>query len=209
MKSNEPILRKPLRLWPGVVAAVLLVLVGYVIPIFVPEYAGYGMMGAVVCALIVILWWLLFSRARWYERVGAIVVMIVAAFAEKYVVHASIAGGAMGNLSYVLAIPTLSVALVVWAAASRRLAAGPRLTAVIVAVMLGCLPWILVRTGGISASGRSDFHLRWTKTPEERLLAQADEAKPLPPAPAPTDVPKPAVAPGPEDKSAKEPAAPA
>src|SRR5216117_4121130 len=105
MMTNEPTLRKPLRLWPGVVAAVLLVLIGYVIPIFAPEYAGYGMIGAVAFALIVILWWLLFSRARWYERVGAIVLMIAAAFAEKYVVHVSIAGGAMGNLSYVLAFP--------------------------------------------------------------------------------------------------------
>ena len=37
---------RPLRLWPGVAAAALLVLVGYVVPILVPEYAGYGMMGA-------------------------------------------------------------------------------------------------------------------------------------------------------------------
>ena len=36
--------------------------------------------------------------------------------AERPFVHASIAGGAMGNLSYILAIPTLSVALVAWAA---------------------------------------------------------------------------------------------
>src|SRR6266542_6024531 len=108
MNTNEPISRKPLRLWPGVAAAVLLVLVGYLIPIFAPRYAGLGMMGAAICGLIVILWWLLFSRARWYERLGAIVLMIAAAmFIEKYAVHASIAGGAMGNLTYVLAIPTL------------------------------------------------------------------------------------------------------
>ena len=122
MDTNEPMSQKSLRLWPGVAAAVLLVLVGYVIPIFLPQFAGLGMIGAVFCALIVILWWLLFSRARWYERLGAIVLMIAAVIPEKYVVHASIAGGAMGNLSYVLAIPTLCVALVAWAVASRRLA---------------------------------------------------------------------------------------
>ena len=103
MNTNEPASQKPLRLWPGVAAAVLLVLVGYVIPIFVPSFAGLGMIGAVVCALLVILWWLLFSRARWYERLGAIVLMIAAALAVKYVVHPSIAGGAMGNLAQVLA----------------------------------------------------------------------------------------------------------
>ena len=210
MNTNESISRKPLRLWPGVAAAVLLVLVGYVIPIFAPRYAGLGMLGAAVCGLIVILWWVFFSRARWYERLGAIVLIIAAAFAEKYVVHASIAGGAMGNLSYILAIPTLSVALVAWAAVSRRLSPGARGAAAVVAVLLGCLPWVLVRTGGISADGRSDFHLRWTKTPEERLLARAGEESQAPRAvPAPAEVAKPAVVPGPEDKSTKEPAAPA
>jgi outer membrane protein assembly factor BamB len=209
MDSNSSAPR-PLRLWPGVAAALLLVLIGYVIPIFAPRYAGLGMIGAAVCALIVILWWVLFSRARWYERVDAIVLILAAVFAEKYVVHASIAGGAMGNLSYILAIPTLSVALVAWAAVSRRLAPSARGAAAVVAVLLGCLPWMLVRTGGISADGRSDFHLRWTKTPEERLLAQAgDEPKAAPAAPAPAEIAKPAVVAGPEDKSTKEPAAPA
>ena len=79
----------------------------------------------------------------------------------------------MGYLSYILAIPTLCVALVAWAAVSRRLAPAARGAAAVVAVVLGCLPWILLRTGGINADGRSDFHLRWTKTPEELLLAQA------------------------------------
>ena len=186
-QTNEVTSRKPIRLWPGVAAAVLLVLVGYVVPIVAPRYAGLGMIGAAICALIVILWWVLFSRARWYERVGAIALIIAAAFAEKYVVHASIAGGAMGNLSYVLAIPTLSVALVAWAAVSRRLAPGARGLAAVVAILLGCLPWMLVRTGGMNADGRSDLHLRWTPTPEDKAAKEpaapaAARIEPAPPA---------------------------
>src|SRR5258708_29472328 len=140
MKIDEPTPRKQLRLWPGVVAAVLLVLVSYVIPIFAPQYAGISMLWAAAGALLVILWWLLFSRARWYERVGALVLIIAAVIAERPFVHASIAGGAMGNLSYVLAIPTLSVALVAWAAASRRLAPTARGAAPVVAVVLASPP---------------------------------------------------------------------
>ena len=191
MNMNEPATQRLLRLWPGVAAAVLLVLIGYVVPIFAPRSAGLGMIGAVVCALIVLLWWLFFSRARWYERLGGIALMIAAAFAEKYVVHPSIAGGAMGNLAYVLAIPTLSVALVAWAVASRRLAPGARAAAVVVAVLFGCLPWILLRTGGITADGKSDFHWRWTKTPEDQLLAQsAGEPTAAAPAPVAAEIPK-------------------
>ena len=207
-QTASPTPRKPLRLWPGVVAAVLLVLVGYVIPIFAPGYAGLGMIGAAACALVVILWWLLFSRARWYERLGAIVLMIGAVFTENYVVHASIAGGAMGNLTYVLALPTLSVALVAWAAVSRRLAPGARGVAAVVAIVLGCLPWMVVRTGGINADGRSDFHWRWTKTPEELLLAQAhDEPTPVVPVPAPAEISKPPIV-NPAAEPSKTPAAP-
>jgi hypothetical protein len=82
-RSTFPTARKPLRLWPGIAAATLLVLAGYVTPIFMPQYAVFGMIGAAGCALIILLWWLLFSRARWYERVGAIVLMIAAVFAQS------------------------------------------------------------------------------------------------------------------------------
>jgi outer membrane protein assembly factor BamB len=220
MNANQPTVRKPLRLWPGIAGAVLLVIAGYVVPIVVPAYGGLAMIWAALLALILILWWVLFSRARWYERVGAIVLMIAAVIAERPFVHASISGGAMGNLSYILAIPTLSVALVAWAAVSRRLAPGARAAAAVAAVVLGCLPWLLVRTGGINGEGRSDFHLRWTKTPEELLLAQAaDEpldaargglksAPAAVPAPAPAETPKETI-PATADASPRtEPAAP-
>jgi outer membrane protein assembly factor BamB len=180
--------RAALRLWPGIVVATLVVLLGYVVPV-IGHFAGFelglfGMLGALAGAVLILLWWLLFSRARWYERVGAVVLIVAAEFAQKYLAHPSIAGGAMGNLSYILVIPTLFVALVGWASISRRLSAGPRFVAAIGATALGCLPWMLVRTGGISGGGGSDFHWRWSMTPEERLLAQASDepaAAPLPP----------------------------
>jgi hypothetical protein len=115
------------------------------------------MLMAVGGALLVILWWLLFRRARWYERLGAIALMIAAMFAERYLVHPSIAGGAMGNLSVILAMPTVSVALVGWASVRDRLGPGGRAVAAVAAVVLGRLPWTIVRTGGITASGKSDL----------------------------------------------------
>ena len=185
---------RPLRLWPGVAAAILLVIGGYVMPVVAPHYAGLSFIVSAVLALVVILWWLLFSRARWYERIGAVVLIVAAAFAEKYVVHPSISGGGMGNMAYILVVPTLSVALVAWGLVSRRLSPGARLAAAGAAVVLGCLPWTLLRTGGISGEGQSDLHWRWSMTPEERLLAQSGEdPKTAVPAPsvAPATVPPP------------------
>ena len=79
------------------------------------------MLGGLVGGLAVVVWWLFFSRAPWSERVGAIVLMIVALFATSRIVHESIANGMMGMMFPIYAIPVLSLAFVAWAVASRRL----------------------------------------------------------------------------------------
>src|SRR5262245_29112589 len=124
--TDEPVPRKPLRLWPGVVAVALMWLIWFGLPIAAPE-AGMGVViGALVCALAVLVWLLFFSRARWSERLGAIVLMVVSVIATKRVVHPSIAGGAMGMMLFIFSIPVLSLALVAAAAGGRRLSNGPR-----------------------------------------------------------------------------------
>ncbi|MEK6410302.1 MAG: PQQ-binding-like beta-propeller repeat protein [Acidobacteriota bacterium] len=190
--ADEPAPRKPLRLWPGVVAAVLLCVLRFVLPIVVPEATVFGVIGSALGALAIVVWWVFFSRAPWSERLGAIILMIVALFATSRLVHESIAGGAMGMLLYVLAVPVLSLALVAWALASRRLASGLRRASMVATILLVCGIFTLVRTGGTTSDViGSDFHWRWTPTPEERLLAQAaDEPTAPPPAPAAAETPK-------------------
>ena len=62
--------RKPLRLWPGVMAAVLLCLARFVIPAVKPDAVFFGGIGGMVCALAILVWWLFFSRAPWSERIA-------------------------------------------------------------------------------------------------------------------------------------------
>ena len=127
---------------------------------FMTQLLGFeAMFVAMGGALLILLWWLLFSRARWYERVGAVVLIAVADVLQKYAVHPSIAGGGMGYFSYMLQIPTLCVALVGWAWVSRRLSPGPRAAAALAAAVLGCVPWALTRTGGVTGTGMADFHM--------------------------------------------------
>jgi outer membrane protein assembly factor BamB len=183
--------RKPLRLWPGVIAAVLLALVWYVVPIVMPEAMMVGFFGGAVCVLAVVLWWVFLSRAPWPDRLGAIVLMIVALVATRLILHQSVATGMMGMMFFMYAIPVLILAFVAWAVASRRLADGPRRVSMVATILLACAAWALVRTEGISGEGDSDFHWRWTPTPEERLLAQAQtEAMALPAAPAAAKIPE-------------------
>src|SRR5687768_3735598 len=111
-QTDESTPQRSLRLWPGIIAAVLVCVVRFVIPIVVPEAFLFGMIGGLVGGLAIIVWWLFFSRAPWSERVGAIVLMAVALFATRPFLHESIATGGMGMLFFILAIPVLSLALV-------------------------------------------------------------------------------------------------
>ena len=180
-QTHETVSQKPLRLWPGVVALVLQWLGWFVVPIVVPAALLYGMLGALFCALAIVVWWVFFSRAPWVERVGAIVLMVIAVVATKRVVHQSIAGGMMGMMLPIFAIPALSLALVASAVASRRLSSGLRRASMAAAILLACGVFTIVRTGGITGDANSDFHWRWSKTPEERLLAKAGDEPMAPP----------------------------
>lgn len=174
-------LKKPLRLWPGIVGAMLIALGRFVAPALVPQAAFYGLLAALAGVLIVTIWWLLLSRARWYERLGAIVLSVAALFVTYRLIHVSIAGGAMGFLFYVLIVPILCLAVVVWAISINRLSAtrpvsnAVRQGALVLAILLVCAGFTVIRTGGITANFDNDIHWRWSKTPEEQLLAQAGD----------------------------------
>src|SRR5262245_38395804 len=137
-QTEELTSRKPIRLWPGLLAVALQWLVGFVVPIVIPGSAMIGVLAWVIGGLTVLLWWVFFSRAVWSERVGAIVLMVVALFATARIVHESIANGMMGMMLPIYAIPVLSLALVVAVSASRRLSSGLRRASIIGAILLAC-----------------------------------------------------------------------
>jgi outer membrane protein assembly factor BamB len=172
-KIDQPKSRKPLRLWPGVGALVLQWIGWFAVPFFFPEIAMYGAFAGIIAGLIIVLWWLFFSRAPWLERIGALVVIVVAVIAAKRVVHPSISNGMMGNMLYVVSIPYMGLALVGWALITRRFSTGMRRLAFVAALVLALVPLNVMRTSGVSGEGISDLHWRWSKTPEERLLEQA------------------------------------
>jgi len=203
-QTGEPTPRKPLRLWPGVVAVVLLCLVRFGVPIFMPEDFAFAILGGLLCALAIVVWWAFFSRAPMLERWGAVVLMIVALLATSRIIHVSISTGMMGMMFPIYAIPFVSLALGVWAVASRRLSDRPRRATMVATILLACGVFALLRTNGVSGAG-SDLAWRWSKTPEQRLLAQTVEE---PAAPAPPAAPDAAPAASPAAPAAL-PAAPA
>src|SRR5262245_18707682 len=183
--SSEMTPRKPLRLWPGVIAGTLLSLSWWVVPAVAPAQAMFGLLGGLICGLIILVWWLLFSRAAWRERLGAIVLMVVALAATSQVVHPSVRGGMMGFMLFVYSIPVLSLGLAVGAVGRSR-------KAMVAAILIACASLTLIRTNGMDGQGVSDIQWRWTPTAEQRLLARADEppaaSQPQPVVAKPEDV---------------------
>ena len=122
MSNNPSIPRKPLRLWPGVALAVAIVFLRYVLTFFDSSQFVTGLLGSIVGSALVALWWLLFSRAAWIERIGAIVVTVVAFYAIRPLLDKSIVGGMMGMMFAIYAIPpALAPAFVGWAVITRRM----------------------------------------------------------------------------------------
>ena len=210
LNAAETTPRRPLRLWPGVALAIVLLILRYVVPVVLPDAMAVGFLGAVVCGLGIALWWLFASRAPWMERLVAVALMAGAVVATRPLLDPSIRTGAMGMLFYLLVIPTMMLAFVAAVAATRNLPDAVRRTAIVAAIVVGCGSWALLRTGGFTGDGKQDLAWRWAMTPEDRLLAQGDDVPaslaPVP-APEPTAVPEATASPAAEKVPSAETAA--
>src|SRR5215472_10675307 len=113
--------RKPLRLWPGVVAAIVQLLLRFVAPLILPDDVLIAVFGGLICTVAIVLWWLFFSRAAWLERLGALGLMVAGIFITSRFLDRSLATGAQGFLFSFLAIPVLGLVLVAWAVATQHL----------------------------------------------------------------------------------------
>jgi len=163
------------------VGAVLVPIFLVGIPLLSPDNAIVGMIGGVVAGLAIVVWWLLFSRARWSERVAGVVMMALAIVAVRRIVDESVANAGMGMMLPMFGIPVVAFGLATWAALSQRLSGGLRWTSMAVSILLAAGLFAVLRTGGITGAGVSDVHWRWTKSPEERLLSEAAGERLQPP----------------------------
>jgi len=165
--------KKPLRLWPGMIVAVLLWLVRFGIPLFVPGTVAVGMFGGLILSLAVIIWWAFFSRAPRCDRWIAIVLMTAALFMTFQIIDKSLATAMMGLMFVFYSIPVLCLAFVVWAVVSRYIPDRLHRATMIATILLASGFWAFLRTDGIDGEGHHFFAWRWAETSEERLLAQA------------------------------------
>ena len=173
---------KALRLWPlGIIAALSVSIIAAPV-VFELEVPGGAMTAAVLAGVLIALWWLVASRARWLERIAVAVLVPVGVVLTSLAVDLSIAGGAQGFMAYILGFASFVIAIGAWAVAANSLSGRARYLALAASFLIvGALPLLVIRTEGIKGASGFVFHWRWTPTPEELLLAKGeDEPKPLP-----------------------------
>src|SRR5688572_7760162 len=179
MQLHEPVERKPLRLWPALVIVGIQIAGVALAPVLFDDPMLVGIGTVVGGALLIVLWWVLFSRAPWLERIGALVLMVPLVLLTKRAADISIAGAGQGFLVYIMTVPLLAFGLVLWAASTRPLNTGARRAALVAILVIACAPILLIRTDGVG--GPNPFHWRWAPTAEEILLAQAKDEPMAPP----------------------------
>src|SRR5262245_10985931 len=158
---------KPLRVWPGAVFGALAGLLWFALPALAPSAGNVGALGGLICALVVLVWWLFLSRAPWLERLGVIALMVLAVAVTYRLVDESIACGAMGFMLMFFSLPVLAVALGAAVFLSRHGTSISRRALIVIGVVLACGYFTTIRTDGMW-DGRPQLRWRWTPTAEEQ-----------------------------------------
>ncbi len=166
---------QPLRLWPGVTIVIVQWLLRFVVPVLIPGAMIVGVMGSMALGICFMLWWLLFSGARWAERIGGIVLMVLAFFVGSMLLHESISTAMMGIMFPVFAIPGLCLAFILWVVFCRRHSDRPKWASMAIILFLATGVWSLVKTAGFSSDMNHDFSWRWSKTAEEQLMVESGD----------------------------------
>jgi outer membrane protein assembly factor BamB len=170
---------RALRVWPGVLL-VLLMIVARFAPAYLEgglsRYWMVAMLGPMICCLLIVIWWLAASRATWKERVFGFL-GLVAVFATAMALVEPLMRGP-GTISITLPMGmTAFVAGAAWFRNRRPLA---RTGATLLLAAAGFGFSALLRNDGMNGEYQLTLHWRWASTAEDRLLAARSTRSPTP-----------------------------
>lgn len=164
-----------LRLWPGITLLVIQLALRFILPAVAPSATAPGILGSVFLAVLVIVWWVFFSRAPKSERwISLIVILISLAITSQFIDY-SIATANMGLMFVMYAIPVVSWILVLWAVIAGKTSGRFRLISLVITIIAGSGFWVLLRTDGMTGVAHHKLNWRWAQTHEQLLLSGSEK----------------------------------
>ena len=161
-----------LRMWP----ALLLVAIAWLCRLLpgLLQNASFPalmlqFMGPLACAGLLVLWWLLLSRAQGYRIIGLVGLVAIAAV-STLVSEKSMAG--FGTMIYAIPWGATAFALGLWISGWGALGTGSRTCWGLACAVLGFGFWSLVRIDEIRGDFQTTRSWRWEPTAEDRFLEQ-------------------------------------
>ena len=167
---------RPLRIWIPILLLPLMVFMRFV-PGLVPDGPSMIWMasafGPFLVGLLVMLWWLLASRARWFERILGVLGVVGAVGIEQAVCHESM----RGPLPIVMTIPMAIAALALGAILFGNKLSIHRTWLAIGLAALGAGYSALIKTDGVWGDFSFGFDWRWNQSAEQKALSEIRQAE--------------------------------
>ena len=124
-----------------------------------------GFMGPAGLAMLIMLWWVVASRAGWKEKLIGFVAVSFVGFIATWLCHFTMQG--MSVIIFVVPVGIAAFAIPLILLASRPTV---RLPMALLCSVIGFGYWDLLQSRGVSGKFVSDFSWRWEATPEEAYL---------------------------------------
>ena len=161
---------KPLRVWIPILLLPLMVLARFV-PDLIPDGpAGtwmFSAFGPFLISVAVMGWWIICSRARWFERLLGLVGIIAVISLVIAVSDRSMGGPLVIVMTIPMAIAGFAIGLILLGS---RLSIS-RTTIALVLALIGAGVSALTKTDGVWGNFAFGLDWRWNKTAEEEFLA--------------------------------------
>ena len=168
VQSNANPVSNTLRWWPAALLVIaMMVLRKLPDTMEAPSILVFmlGFMGPAGLAMLIMLWWVVASRAGWKEKLIGFVAVSFVGFIATWLCHFTMQG--MSVIIFVVPVGMAAFAIPLILLASRPTV---RLPMALLCSVIGFGYWDLLQSRGVSGKFVSDFSWRWEATPEEAYL---------------------------------------
>jgi len=173
-KSSRPNLQS-LRWWPAAVLVVAMVLLRKLPDLFEAPSLGVfmlGFMGPAGLGMLILLWWVVASRASWKEKIIGFVAVSIIGLVTSLLCHFTMQGMSVMIFLIPYGFAAFAVPLIVLANQPAL-----RLPVALISSVIGFGYWDLLQSEGVSGKFVADLSWRWESTAEESYLRNRSTKK--------------------------------